>query len=771
MTKIDMKKHALSYASRGWPILPLYWMENGICSCPKGAGCSVPCKHPYTPLVPHGLKDATANEAIVERWWTQAPKANIAVATGENSGLVVVDADGQAGLMTVQEKDLPDTIKSRTGRSDGGQHFFFMHPGVQIKNLRILGQNSGIDTRGDGGYVILPPSIHWSGNRYEWLNAPGSMKFAKLPKWVIEEAGAGKNSDKEETSPDEPEYVTEARNIFLTSQAGYFRRAGLSEEAMLVALRDINAQRCRPELPDDEIVRIVANSMKWEPGANPMPRMKLIDDGGGGSNGNNNNGRNDHHDDGFKDIPPMFATANLTDSGNAECFVEFYGHQYRYAAERGKWYRWTGASWQEDLTGTVVRAMLHVVRLRHQTAPTLPKKKDRADLWRHCEKSENSGRLHAAVQVAGVLRGMSISITDFDYDRYLLGTPNGVLNLRTMELMPSEPHYFISRLIDVSYDPEATCPLWEKFVSEIFDGDNDLIRYVQRIVGYSLTGDMREQAFFIFHGRGANGKSTFLGVMRQLLGDYAGTVPFESFDADNRNAIGNDIAALRGKRFVICIEAEHNRKLAEARIKTITGGDEISCRFLYGEFFSYLPQFKVILAVNHLPIVRGDDHGMWRRIHLIPFDRRFEGENEDKDLKDKLAAEMPGILNWAIEGLKEWHRIGLSRPQRVLDATKEYRVMSDQVGRWIIDRCIENPDAAEFGTKLYTTYKAWCDENNERPYSQNIWAQRLTDRGIKVERLESGKGRKALMVFGLEVGHLASDVSHIEDMEPAWMNA
>jgi putative DNA primase/helicase len=337
------------------------------------------------------------------------------------------------------------------------------------------------------------------------------------------------------------------------------------------------------------------------------------------------------------------------------------------------------------------------------------------------------------------------------------------------EFMESDPAYFISRLTDVPYDPKATCPLWEKTVAEIFNNDMDLVKYVQRIVGYSLTGDMREQAFFIFYGKGANGKSTFLGVLRQLLGDYSATIPFESFDADQRNPIGNDIAALRGKRFVVCIEAEHNRRLAEARIKSITGGDEISCRFLYGEYFSYLPQFKVIVAVNHRPLIRGDDHGIWRRVHIIPFDRRFEGNQENKELKDQLAAEMPGILNWALEGLREWHKIGLSRPQRVLEETEAYKATSDQIGRWIDDTCIEKPDAIELASKAYTKYKSWCEENNERPYSQNVWVQRLGDRNLKVEKFSTSGQKKAVVLRGLELATLSSDISTIDNLVPEWI--
>lgn len=758
MNEPNMLEHVLEYAKRGWMLFPVHWIrEDGICSCGKPE-CDRAGKHPYGKLVPNGLKDASCNPDILTKWWTEVPKANIAVQTGPNSGLVVVDADGQEGLLTLQDKGVPATVRARTGRSDGGEHHFFQYPGETILSKRILDLKSGVDTRGDGGYVILPPSNHWSGNRYEWITAPGTgTRFADLPKWVLDAAGEKSKKKKidddedydDDNTSDAPEKVTEARNIFLTQKAGHFRRHGLGEEALLFALTELNQNLCDPPLEHEEVERIVGNALKWEPAANIAPRLGMIDDTTGE----------------IAEFPERLHMANLTDVGNAECFVELKGDRYRFVAKKNKWFQWVGTNWKEDDSGAAIYSMIDVIRQRHAAAIKLVKKEARAKLYQHCDRSESAGRLHAALSIGAVMKGMTMDITEFDANPFLLGTPTGIVNLLNGQVIEPAPSYLISRITDTPYNPEATCPLWEKTVLDIFGGDKDMVEYVQRAMGYCLTGDMREQAFFICYGKGANGKSTFLGVLRQILGDYAGTVPFESFDADNKNNVGNDIAGLRGKRLVVCIEAEHSRRLAEARIKSITGGDAISCRFLYNEYFTYDPQFKLWLAVNHRPIIRGDDYGIWRRIHLIPFDQRFEGDKENKQLKEQLLKESPGILNWMIQGLMQWQKDGLNHPEKIKASTAEYQAESDQIGRWIAEQAVADPKAEMLAAKGYTRYKNWVIDNGEKWHANNVWLQRLKDKGYDNTRLPN----KNIIVKGLRLASSSADSSDIHSLLGAEM--
>jgi putative DNA primase/helicase len=222
-------------------------------------------------------------------------------------------------------------------------------------------------------------------------------------------------------------------------------------------------------------------------------------------------------------------------------------------------------------------------------------------------------------------------------------------------------------------------------------------------------------------------------VLTWLLGDYAANAAFDTFDAGRRSDNSNDLAALKGKRLVTVIETEEDRRLAEARVKSVTGGDQVTARFLYGEFFSYKPQFKIWLAMNHRPIIRGTDRGIWRRIQLIPFTQSFEGR-EDKDLGMTLQKELPGILNWAMEGLRAWLGEGLGTSKAVQKATKEYQEESDQVGRWLLDSCNTGDRYSATAKDAYSDYIAWCEGAGERSLSQSLWGRRLTERGFQRTR-------------------------------------
>jgi putative DNA primase/helicase len=274
-----------------------------------------------------------------------------------------------------------------------------------------------------------------------------------------------------------------------------------------------------------------------------------------------------------------------------------------------------------------------------------------------------------------------------------------------------------------------------------------VIGYIQRAVGYCLTADMREQKVFLLHGGGANGKSVFLDVLTKLMGDYAGNASFETFDANRRSENTNDLAALRGKRLITVIETEDGKRLAEARIKSVTGQDPVTCRFLYAEPFTYYPTYKIWLAMNHLPAIRGTDKGIWRRIQLIPFTQDFSG-HEDKTLSTTLRSELDGILQWALEGLRQWWIRGLDTPDIVTNATSKYRSESDQVGRWIGDTMVQVSSVSESAAHVYQCYKTWCESNGETAMSQNKLGRILSEKGfdqanIRNQRTWIGLGIRA----------------------------
>jgi putative DNA primase/helicase len=287
----------------------------------------------------------------------------------------------------------------------------------------------------------------------------------------------------------------------------------------------------------------------------------------------------------------------------------------------------------------------------------------------------------------------------------------------------------------VTYTPDATCTRWERFLQEIFDGDDALISFIQRAVGYTLTGDCREQVIFFCYGGGANGKSVFLDVLAELMADYASNCSFATFDVKGDDK-AYELAMLKGIRYVSVIETSEDRRLHEARIKSITGQDIITARHPYGRPFNYRPQYKIWIGMNHLPRVCGTDRGIWRRLRLIPFSQSFEGK-EDKTLRSQLTHELPGILNWALEGLRQWHTQELGTCDAVQKATKTYQDDSDQIGRWLAESCTMRTDAQVSISAAYTNYKEWCKATGEVASAQNMWGRRLSERGMERNRHRS----------------------------------
>lgn len=436
-------------------------------------------------------------------------------------------------------------------------------------------------------------------------------------------------------------------------------------------------------------------------------------------------------------LAPILARARLSDAGNAECLAELAKGRLLYCHTRKKWFVWNRVRWCLDTVGGAKLVAVAVARERQKAAMEMTDYDARRRLLTWSLSSENTQKIEATLKVATILPSIAGNIEQFDQNQYLATTDNGTLDLREAMFRPSRPEDYLTMQLGTTFDSEAAAPRWEQFLSEVFNSDEEMISYIQRAVGYSLTGDTREQVMFLCHGGGANGKSVFLEVLSQLLGDYAATASFETFDAGRRSESSNDLAALKGRRLVTVIETDDDRRFAEAKVKSVTGQDAITCRFLYGEYFTYRPQFKIWMAMNHMPVIKGTDRGIWRRIHLISFTQSFEGR-ADARLGEKLRTELPGILNWAVEGLREWQRDGLGMPQAVREATENYRCESDSIGQWQEECTISNPTAELKASEAYKHYSEWAQERNERPFGQKSWGRSLIERGLKKERRNSG---------------------------------
>jgi len=315
-----------------------------------------------------------------------------------------------------------------------------------------------------------------------------------------------------------------------------------------------------------------------------------------------------------------------------------------------------------------------------------------------------------------------------DADPWQFNCPNGILDLRKGTLRDHRREDFITKASQVSFDPAAKCPQFLGFLDSIMAKNQSLIPFLQRAIGYALTGDIAEQCFFIFYGHGANGKSTLLEVLRSLVGDYGQQASFTTFLSSDQERVRNDLARLRGARLVTAVEVEEGRRLSEVVVKQVTGGDPITARFLYSENFEFKPQFKLFLACNHKPVIRGTDHAIWRRIRLIPFTVEIPDDQQDKELPLKLRAELPGILTWAVKGCLDWQRDGLAAPKEVLHATKEYREEMDVLGMFL-DECCDTQGEVLTG-HLFGAYKNWAEAQEEYVMSQKLFALKLRERGF-----------------------------------------
>jgi putative DNA primase/helicase len=434
---------------------------------------------------------------------------------------------------------------------------------------------------------------------------------------------------------------------------------------------------------------------------------------------------------------------HTTDMGNGYRFARRHGRDVKFNKASDKWFSWTGQRWAEDDTGEVMRrAKATAIGIYAEAAYTTDEDRRKA-LAKWASQSESDSRLRSMLHLAQ--SELPIQIEAFDVDPYLFNCESGTIDLRSGEVRKHRRSDMLTKLSPVAYDPEAQPTRWLTFLDRIFEGDESLIRFIQKSVGYSLTGDTSEQCLFIAHGTGANGKSVFLKTIGALMADYGQQVQTSTLMVRSQQTVNNDIAILRGARFLSAIETDEGQKLAEGTVKQITGGDKVRARFLFQESFEFTPQFKIWLAANHRPEVKGTDHAIWRRIRLVPFNVTIPKIEQNPHLDTELKEELPGILAWAIEGCLLWQREGLSEPEAVTKATAEYREDMDVLGDFIAERCEVGENYQATTTELYNNYETWCLKNGEKPKSAKWLSGQLKDRGFepgrsKVTRFWRGVG-------------------------------
>jgi putative DNA primase/helicase len=707
----DIFEAAFTYISQGFKVFPV--------------------KIDKKPLTAHGLKDATQTQAGVREFWTRWPDAGIALVT---DGLIVLDFDAKNGGLeskleiAARYGRLPRTRTHRTG--GGGEHWIYRNANDDdIRNTVTLAGYQGVDLRANGGYIVVPPSLHISGRRYEVID---DTDIAPAPDWLIE-LSIKKPTKSTKRIPASRPIPEGQRNSTLTSLAGTMRRRGMMQEVIESALLEVNRQQCFPPLSDAEVTKIARSVIRYEPGPSP-----IVSNQGAAT--------------------PHF---NLTDLGNAERLVNRYGDILHYCYERKRWMIWNGKVWEWDAGNKIAAlAKLAVRNIYHEAGDESDEKK-RKEIAGHAGKSESDPRLTCMINLDQSESGIPIKLTDLDTNPWLFNCCNGTIDLKTGKLMSHRKEDLITVIVPLDYQPDARCDQWLKFLDRVTGHNDELISYLQRAVGYSLTGDTRSQTMFFLYGLGSNGKSTFITTIRKLTAGYGIKANTSLFMAKDKNSSGpsEDLANLQGKRFVMASEIEDGRRLAVVLIKEMTGGEAIRADRKYEHEVEFQPVHKIWLVGNHKPVITDTTLSIWRRVKLIPFTITIANKEVDPQLPAKLESELTGILAWAVRGCLDWQSYGLNEPDTVTTATASYRHEQDMLGDFIEDCCVFESISSIAKSDLKAEYEKWCKDNNVDPITQRTFKTRLMEKGITEGRNGRERYWRGIRLKTDSESHLSGDKS------------
>ncbi len=504
------------------------------------------------------------------------------------------------------------------------------------------------------------------------------------------------------------------RNTTLTSMAGDMVARGINLADIKNKLLEINTAQCCPPLAPNEVEAIVLSVNRYRGTAN--------------------------HNTGNEP---------LTDVGNANRFAKKFAGTVKYVKDWDKFIIFNGHHWKVDRINQVMERAKQVAYDIYSEGTSITNDlKLRDEIAKHSTRSQQLQRLNAMIELVKSISSMVILSDTLNTDDMLIGVKNGVVDLRTGEFRAGSSADLITQVAPVDFDPNAQCPQFMQFIQETFpecvsqannhddqnhvlDDQNrqELLDYIHKALGYCLTGRTDQQCLMFGYGTGANGKTTLINVMLELLGnDYAMQTPMDTLMVKNNNNSSNHLARLQHVRFVASTEVEEGSSMSESLIKQITGGDRIAARFLYKEFIEFTPKFKLFIAGNHKPIIRGSDEGIWRRIHFIPFEAKIPVHKRDGALQQKLKSELPGILNWLIEGCTKWQQKGLALPKLMQDALTEYRDEMDTLGLWINECCKTGSGLKMRAQDAFQSYRNWANANEFHVSSSAAFSRKLSER-------------------------------------------
>lgn len=428
----------------------------------------------------------------------------------------------------------------------------------------------------------------------------------------------------------------------------------------------------------------------------------------------------------------------------AERIVAQHGDDLRYVHGAG-WHYWDGTRWKRDLDGAHIRAAVQVVKAAYRDLPDLDRDAAR-ELLADIHKCESAAGLDGALSIAGNLKPIALTVDALDADPFLLNTSNGTLDLRTGDLRAHNPADLITKITGCGYDTDARSALWERFLTDVLP-DPAVREFAARVFGQALEGRVVEHLLPIFTGPGANGKNTIVDTVAAAFGDYAIAAEPDLLLEHGWSVHTTGQADLLGIRLAVCSETDSGRRLAAATVKRLTGGDRIRARRMRQDNIEFTASHSVLMVTNYKPAVAGDDPALWRRIRIVPFDVTFP--NPDTSLKDRLALELPAVLAWIVAGHTQWHQHGLADPQAVTEATTAYKTSSDDLGRFIEERCIQTGQTGVVKARdLYTSWTSWCHDNGEHPGTEVTFAEAMHRRGHNKKKRNTGAHYLGIMLCG-----------------------
>lgn len=704
--------------------IPLHGFTSpGVCACGRCAPTSNSRgKHPR---LSDWQSKTTTNLTTVQSW--RAEGHNIGIATGEASDLFVLDvdlpkkpgeADGRDTIFDLEKKlgSLPETLTVATG--SGGIQFYFRYPKTELRNAVKFAP--GLDIRTTGGLVVTAGSTHHSGRKYEVsINKP----LADLPEaWVSYIAEHQSSSTKKSHTTTTGSFAEGSRNASLTSVAGLFRRFGLKGDALYSALAAQNTARCNPPLPDSE-VRTITNSV---------------------SN--------------YADHPaPDF---RATETWAAERFAEQHRDVARYVSDLRQWYVWDGRQWSPDRLDRIVELVKLFVRSLSFLAASIPEDEMRTKVAKFAISCEAANKRHNIESLACGEATLKVLSSCFNTNPWLFNVQNGTIEIdpesRSWKFREHRREDFLSQIAEVNYNPEARCPRWDRFLLEVFPGQADVIRFLQKSIGYSLTGSIREAILWFLRGAGRNGKGTIIKTIGKIFGDYAIGVKVEMFLVRKNDDGGprDGRFQLIGKRFVSASEPADGRRFNSACLKELTDPDsKLSAGKLYStEDIVFVATQKYWIASNNDPVLRGDDQAMWDRLRRINFTERFADSGE-VDLKTTLEKEIDGIFNWVLEGLRLYLQEGLKDlPKEVKNATLAYQTEQDQIGRFLEEAKHPDTKLDSFvpARVLYSAYKRWATQAGEHYDTEHMFGRRMSaERPVEERDWKKTRSGKVYLGFKL----------------------